>query len=370
VAFPKEIPTGTQALPEMVRKDLTFVPRELIQATLPHSDPGDVPAWVRKNGNYALTVQPGWDGATNRSVGYPYGVIPRLLMFWLTREVLRTKKRHIELGESLSAFMRKLGLDPSRGGKRSDTKRLREQMQRLFFSRISFQYNGIANGKKFQSRIDIQVAPKSYLWWSERDQDAAFGFGSWVELSEDFYNAIVQNPIPLDEAVVLKLKNSPLALDLYTWLSYSTYLVNQANKSRVIPWKALHEQFGAEYKRLDNFKSKAEDALKRICQEYPELNVQVIRGGVEVLPNGVVTPLKSTAKERNQLLLEIPESPSVHLKGATYEAAAKLITEAGTGWCKYALEAEFKAYIQKKGSPRNLDAAYLGFVRKKVSKAA
>ena len=34
-----------------------FISREMVQATLPHKTPGDVPAWSRANGNYAFTVE-------------------------------------------------------------------------------------------------------------------------------------------------------------------------------------------------------------------------------------------------------------------------------------------------------------------------
>ena len=39
-----------------------FMARQLVQATLPHRNPGDdVPAWSRKNGSLTLTIRPGWD---------------------------------------------------------------------------------------------------------------------------------------------------------------------------------------------------------------------------------------------------------------------------------------------------------------------
>ncbi|MDB9526965.1 replication protein RepA [Oscillatoria sp. CS-180] len=140
-----------------------FVSREMVQATLPHKNPGDIPAWSRRNGNYALTMQPGWDTWEKRSYGYPYGTIPRLLIFWLTTEALRTGDRRLELGNYLADFMRKLGLDPSRGGKRGDAKRLRDQMERLFRARISFEYRD----DKQQSWLDMQIAPKAMTWWSD-----------------------------------------------------------------------------------------------------------------------------------------------------------------------------------------------------------
>jgi hypothetical protein len=122
--------------------DLVFIARELVLCTLPHSDPGDVPAWSRTNGNLTLGIQAGFNYKTKKSYGYPYGIIPRLLLIWIVTEVLRTKSRRLELGHYLSDFLEKLGLNSSNGSvgaKRSDARRLREQMQRLFNSIISFQ---------------------------------------------------------------------------------------------------------------------------------------------------------------------------------------------------------------------------------------
>ena len=66
----------------------------VVLCTLPHSDPGDTnPRWLRRTGNSSLIIQPGWDGEEDRSFGYPYGIIPRLLLFWITTEVQHTKNR-------------------------------------------------------------------------------------------------------------------------------------------------------------------------------------------------------------------------------------------------------------------------------------
>ena len=57
-------------------RDKTFTAKPLVLATLPHSDPGNLPAWKRVNGDYALIIRPGWDARTDQPIGYPYGVIP------------------------------------------------------------------------------------------------------------------------------------------------------------------------------------------------------------------------------------------------------------------------------------------------------
>jgi hypothetical protein len=108
------------------RTEAAFMARHLIQCTLPHSNPGNVPAWTRRNGNLTLGISPGWDHQRNTSVGYPYGSIPRLLLFWIVTEAVRQGKRRLELGHSLAEFMRAIGLDPNTGrGKRGDARHLR-----------------------------------------------------------------------------------------------------------------------------------------------------------------------------------------------------------------------------------------------------
>jgi hypothetical protein len=58
-----------------------YMAKELVLCTLPHSDPGDVPGWSRTNGKFTLGIQPGYDHKHKRSFVYPYGSIPRLLLF-------------------------------------------------------------------------------------------------------------------------------------------------------------------------------------------------------------------------------------------------------------------------------------------------
>src|ERR1017187_7622632 len=79
------------AAPDAVEK--AFMARQLILCTLPHSDPGNVEAWTRRTGTVALGIQSGVDFDTGRKIGFPYGTIPRLLLFWITTEVQRSKNR-------------------------------------------------------------------------------------------------------------------------------------------------------------------------------------------------------------------------------------------------------------------------------------
>lgn len=265
-------------------RDAAYLARQLVQATLPHTDPGDVPAWSRTNGNLTLTIQPGWDSKEKRSTGYPYGIIPRLLLFWMTTEALRTKSRFLELGPSLSKFMAALGLDPSRGGKRSDSARLKEQMLRLFRARITFEATVTQHGRTGDARRDMLVTEKSVLWWDTDETDQPPKWGSSIELSEKFYQAIIASAVPADIRAIKALRRSPLALDLYVWLTYEAWRVQRNKKARFVSWELLHAQFGAEYGRTTDFQQAARKALMKIKPVFPDLVLGRKRGGIEILP--------------------------------------------------------------------------------------
>lgn len=148
---------------------LAFYGRVFCQTSLPYQDPGNLPVWSRQAGHLTLSIQPavvpkaGPGGGVE--VRYPYGTIPRLLLIWLTTETVRTKERRLVLDESLSAFMRQIGLHVT-GGRRGDIGRLRAQMERLFLSTVVCRFDAPAEGRSAASRFD--VADAYQLWWDAR----------------------------------------------------------------------------------------------------------------------------------------------------------------------------------------------------------
>src|ERR1035437_1991321 len=89
----------------------------LCQTCLPYRDPGDdVKIWQRKNGRVSLLIQAGsaYDATQDTwvDVGLPHGPKPRLVLYHLNAEALRTQSPIIELEDSLTAFVKcTLGLD-------------------------------------------------------------------------------------------------------------------------------------------------------------------------------------------------------------------------------------------------------------------
>jgi Plasmid encoded RepA protein len=269
------------------RQDAAYLPRELVQVTLPHKNPGNIPVWRRTNGNLTVGIQPGADLTTGQSYGYPYGTIPRLLLFWVTTEAVQKKSRRLELGNSLRGFMAALGLNSSNGSsgaKRSDARRLRDQMHRLFRARLSFQGTPERNGQPGETRLDMLVVGASEFWWSHKEPDQPALWGSWIELGEKFFDAITAYPVPADMRALRALKCSALALDLYAWLSYEAYRAHRSGKPRFENWTQLHAHLGAEYARPADFRRHVKGALRKIKVVYPGLKLGDRQGGIEVLP--------------------------------------------------------------------------------------
>jgi hypothetical protein len=249
---------------------LGFMARAMVQATLPHRKV-EGNEFERKNGNFTLTLQ------APSKVGLPYGTVPRLLLAWVTTEAVKTKSRELELGDSMSAFMGELGMTPT-GGTSGSITRLKNQTRRLFASTVSATYED----KDKVADIGYRLADRSLLWWHAKDPDQVGLWKSTVTLSEQFFNEVVDRPVPVDMRAIRALKQSPMALDVYTWL---TYRVSYLKRPTVIPWAALALQFGADYGRLRDFKAALITELKKVLVVYGRVQVEALEDGLLVKPS-------------------------------------------------------------------------------------
>lgn len=250
---------------------LGYYARILTQCSLPHSArPGS--ALERENGRFRLSM------LAPPSVGLPYGKVPRLLLAWMVTEAVKTRSPRLDLGPSLSAFMRELGQVPT-GGTWGSIGRLREQAKRLFSCTIAFTYDAPAEGA--YERLGFNVAHRVCLWWAARDPEQVALFGSFVELSAEFYAAVIDRPVPLDLRAVRALR-SPLAFDLFVWASWRMSYLRQETE---IPWPALALQFGADYAEVRQFKAKVLRHLRQVVTVYPAARFAVGERGLILKPS-------------------------------------------------------------------------------------
>jgi hypothetical protein len=259
--------------------EVGFMARLLIQATLPHSRPTEN-EHTRTNGHLTVRMM------APRDVGLPYGTYPRLLLAWVTTEAARTKSPDLVLGVSLSDFMAQIGMLPT-GGRWGSVTRLRDHMRRLFSATISWTYS--AGG----AWLHTNVAPveSARLWWDPKSPDQSNLWESTVRLSRTFFEEITKRPVPLDMRALRELarERSPLALDLYTWL---TYRMSYLREPTEIGWASLRMQFGADYASVHEFRRKFLEKLRRVKQLYPAAKVAPAEGGLTLWPSPTHVPTR------------------------------------------------------------------------------
>lgn len=263
------------AIEEESAKDagaLGFIARCMVQATLPHSQVKE-PFFQRKNGNFQLSMM------ANPSIGLPYGSVPRILLAWISTEAIRKKDPTLLLGDTLTSFMTELDLVPT-GGRWGTIPRLRSQMQRLFSCTISCNYSDPQGGGV--SGVNFLIADSYAMWWRPQQPDQVGLWQSHVTLGRKFYDEIIANSVPIDMRALKALRRSPLALDLYTWL---TYRMSYLSRPTEIPWEALAAQFGADYTDLKHFKPEFRSALKKVLLQYPKARVGEGKFGVTLQPS-------------------------------------------------------------------------------------
>jgi len=279
------------------RPNLAFSAKELVLVNFPHTDPdgskraAHVPCktWVRENGAYSLILQSGAYVDKRESdpekrtkyLGIPYGATARLLLFFIMTEAIRTDTRKVKLGKSFNDFLTKLGGGKDRG-KKSLSASVIEQFNRLTSAKISLQVNQQTETHDIETTIFIQIAEAKEFWHSRKKKDQSSFFESYVLLTEDFFRKLKGKNIPLDWDVLLKIKKSPFAIDLYCWLTYEAAKAQTSGKSRFIPWHSLKEQMGADYTEVEDFSKAARRELKKIVAAYPALVVETPRGGLVV----------------------------------------------------------------------------------------
>lgn len=289
-----------------------FLPSALVQASLPYRNPGDIPVFRKTNGNVSLLIKPG-DGIVNQtafdkagreyiehiavSYGYPYGSIPRLLLAWITTQAMTTRQRELQLGKNLSHFMSLLGIHNVTGGSTGSIGRLKDQTNRLLSAHITLvRHKASFNDTSLVSR-PLQITSQnaiqddSAIWDTDlqchKKRDP---FGSVITLSQDFFDELLANPVPLDFRALKLLRASPLALDTYAWLTWSMF---KLKREAMIDWGALFRQFGSsgsERKFKENFRS----ALRHVLAVYPEARVVAGPAGILLRPSPTHVPIKRT----------------------------------------------------------------------------
>lgn len=248
------------------RGDRAFAHPVMCLTTLPHRGRPTKEIWVRSNGPATLTIQPTSDRHGNY-FGVPYGSKARLILLFLQTEAVKSGSRQVELGHSMRAWLARMGV--AIGGK--NLAEVRAQAKRIERSLISVTFEEATGVVSWQDTI----VRGSFQGGAENEIMA-------IELSDTFFKAIKDRPVPVSEAAIRALGEQSLAIDLYLWLTYRLHVLERPIS---LSWVALHSQFGGGVNLIKHWKPKFLRSFAAAVAAYPTARAELSNHGVRLFPS-------------------------------------------------------------------------------------
>ena len=232
-----------------------------------------------KQGNVSLAVQAGnafnKDGVMEE-IGLPYGTKARLILAYVNSQAIKTQNKVIDVEDSMSAFMKSLGsVDPETGIRKGisldgrSVKEIKEQLRRLSTSKFSLGFTDGVRGVQY----DLQIISAFDVWFPKDGQRVLWP--SRLQISEDYFQSLLNHAIPLDVRALAVLSHNAMALDIYSWLAQRLHRI-QFNEPQFVSWENLKAQFGQSYERMNDFKKAFRRTLIQVRTQYPDSKIEEI----------------------------------------------------------------------------------------------
>jgi hypothetical protein len=176
----------------------------------------------------------------------------------------------IEVEDSLTSFTDRIGF--TKDGRTIRT--VKEQLTRLCASDFTF-----GTAKDGRSWTTGGRVVRGFELWFPKNEAQRVLWPTLVELSLDYFQSLREHAVPLNLEALGALKESALALDIYTWLAQRLWRVHP-REAAFITWAALKDQFGPDYGRMDHFKPKFRLALRDVHTVYSDARFELDGRGI------------------------------------------------------------------------------------------
>jgi len=280
----RKIIDASVSISDIPDTDPEFLHSVLCQVGLPRSPMQGQTSFERSNGRASMLVEAGKLYKRGKWVSspLPYGAKPRLVLIHACSEAVRTQSPIVEIGNSVTEFLTRLGLSTNGRG----FQLFRNQMEALAACRMTI---GMSTATK-DITIDTKPVERFEAWLNNTEEQDPMWPGV-LELSPKFYETLTAHALPLDPRAIRALQSSALALDIYTWLANRLCRVRD-NRGTMLSWSNLKQQFGQEYTTSKNFKHAFKKELTRVLCVYPDAKVEPVIGGLRLYPSP--PPIKKT----------------------------------------------------------------------------
>ena len=255
----------------------SFLHSALCAMSLPVRRPVDEHApIIRQDGQYTLVINPKpvvdarGDRQSLRSLGVPYGSLPRLVLIHIMTEAVRTKSRHIRLGETFTDWMRRMGFRTISYGPRGSATLIREQLDRLLACEWMIRWDHATEQGDHEFGIKEIKLTNEYTGVDRGNRT----FLREILMTEPFFEHLREHAVPLNETAIRQIRDSATALDLYSWLAYRLPRLNP-KRPATLSWQQLAVHFGNDGRHIRKFRQTIRDAWERqVSAVYPEARAE------------------------------------------------------------------------------------------------
>lgn len=233
--------------------------------------------YVVRHGRAMLRVDAGVVGdprrvGVTRDCAVPFGSRARIILPYINAHAVRYRSREVDLGASLREFLGRLGMtvDGRRG------REVTGQIQAVGAAQFTLmQWHDQGTWNSYGRVAD------SISFWLEKDERQRILWEPTMSLSQAYYDALLERPVPVDMGHLMRLTRSPRRMDLYFWLTYRTSRIREGERVH-IRLADLQAVFAPDVEDPALFKFRLKRDLKAIAGIYPGFRVTV-RGDVVAL---------------------------------------------------------------------------------------
>ena len=240
----------------------------IVQTGFPYKRIKGQQHFERRNGDLTVTM------SAPNDIGLPSGIYPRLAFVHICSEIVKSQGRRVNLGPSLKRFVVDEMGRPWSTGKKGTATKWKEALTSLLATTFTITDKYRSSDGKSEGMIlkNVSIVDEALLWWDKEFEELQ---GAELLISEKFAEALLSHATPLDVRALKKLAElrAPLAFDLYCWLTFRYWKMEQFNSPIVrIPWQGLYGQLGTSIGTTRQFRYEVRAALEEVRKVYPQAN--------------------------------------------------------------------------------------------------
>ncbi|MBU0774941.1 MAG: hypothetical protein KKH54_07060 [Alphaproteobacteria bacterium] len=353
---------------------------------------------IRQDGSYSLAVTPkprlirNSEGQSELvNLGVPFGAYPRIILISILSQAVMKTSRDVFLGGSFRDMMRRFGYEGASRGRRGQTDKLVEQLDRLLACEWMINWEASDPGKA-ESAFKVDEVKLSHNYSGLNNPDGTFN--RELRISETFFEHLREHAVRLDMNAIHAVRTKPTAIDLYTYLAFRLPRIPEG-KVVELNYEQLAVHMGNSMESPAQVRWKLKNTLDLVAGLYPEARIEigdrsikmrnsprpvadrVSKVPVKALPKAKRDATKATKasddRATHQPTLGLIEQSEIEFPTGSLRYASdgevfvEIAREHGNGYDIDMIADNYRAFMKSKGempTGKRLIASWTGFCEK------